>query len=153
MILKCKCKTQIYKVVKSCGHVCNSPKSIPIFWTNGLVSELVLLGMALHSSFFFPKFYQLSQPFNHLFSSPLNRLRLFSSLLLSMSLIKKTLKHSHNFCPTFQVLIFLHATQNWKYNRLLLTYLWSKFHLCKNQVIYLKWQSEWKIPVEERYFQ
>ena len=101
-----------------------------------------------------------SQRFTDLFHHSITYSRLHSiflwtgpSLLLSISLIAKALKHSHIFLlvSPFQVLIFLDTTKNWKDNWLMLTYLWPTFHLRRNQVIYLNWQSAWKIPVEGRY--
>ena len=57
-----------------------------------------------HNAFFFPTLHRSSQPFNHLFSSPLNRST--TSLVRSLSLIAKGLKDCHNFCLHFRFWFF-----------------------------------------------
>ena len=109
--------------------------------------------MALHNTFFSPKFNSSLQPFDHVFLPTLNRSTTLSLLAAFNVTHCKSADGLPQLLPTFQVLIFLHTTKNWKDNRLLLTYLRPKFHLRKYKLIYLNWQSEWKIPVEKWYFQ
>ena len=123
-------KRKFWTFVKSWAHTCNSHTH---FLTKRTFQSWCSWGWLTITLSFFPTLHPSSQPFIHLFLSPFSRLRPFSSLLLSMSLIAKALKDSHNFSLTFQILIFLHTTKNWKDNRLLLTYLLSKFQLHKTR--------------------
>ena len=80
-------------------------------------------------------------------------LRPFPSLLLSMSLITKTLKDSQDFCPHFKLRSFFIKLRIEKIISYYQPILRLKFRPRRNQVNYLTWQSDWKIPVEELHFQ
>ena len=128
------------------------------FSSHKCVSNLVLLWVAFHNVFFQLTLHQSLETFKiqslflvctQLFFEP------FPHCCFQSHSLQKRRRTPTSLCflSSLQVLIFVHTTKNWKYNRLLLTYLWTMSHLRRKRAIYLNWESEWKIPVEERYFQ
>ena len=97
-------KRKYRKLVKSCAHTRNSymSKTIPIFIKMGAFQSWCSCGWLSITPSFSQRF--INHCKNSITYSRLHSivLRPFPSLLLSMTLIPKVLKYSHNFCLHFK---------------------------------------------------